>query len=130
MDYNGHMRNTAFLDRSADTRMMFFAEQGFPMAEFYRLRIGPVVLRDEVEYRQELGLLDPFEVTLALAGLSADGARFAIRNEFRKPDGSLCARVTSTGGWLDLGARKLVAPPSALHAALRTLARTDDFSEL
>ncbi len=30
MDFNSHMRNTAFLDKSADVRMMFFSENGFP----------------------------------------------------------------------------------------------------
>jgi acyl-CoA thioester hydrolase len=127
MDFNAHMRNTAFLDRCADVRMMFFAGHGFPMREFYRLRIGPVVLRDDIEYRQEIGLLEPFEVALEVAGLSADGARFALRNVIRKSDGSLCARITSTGGWLDLDARKLVAPPSALYAALQAVPRSDDF---
>ena len=34
MDSNAHMRNTAFLDRAADVRMMFFAESGFEMKAF------------------------------------------------------------------------------------------------
>lgn len=130
MDFNSHMRNTAFLDKSADVRMMFFAENGFPMAEFVRLKLGPVVLRDEVDYRKEVGLLQQITVALAMAGLSPDGSRFAIRNEISLPDGKLCARVTSTGGWLDLAARKLVAPPAALLAALQTLPRTSDFAAL
>jgi acyl-CoA thioester hydrolase len=46
MDYNAHMRNTAYLDKSADVRMMYFAERGFPMAEFARLQLGPVVMKD------------------------------------------------------------------------------------
>ena len=29
MDFNSHMRNTAYLDKSGDIRMMFFAENGF-----------------------------------------------------------------------------------------------------
>lgn len=33
-----------------------------------------------------------------------------LRKEILHLDGTLCARVTSTGGWLDLAARKLVAP--------------------
>jgi acyl-CoA thioester hydrolase len=41
MDSNSHMRNTAFLDKSVDVRMMFFAENGFPMDELMRRRIGP-----------------------------------------------------------------------------------------
>ena len=129
MDFNSHMRNTAFLDKSADVRMMFFAENGFPMSEFVRRRIGPVILRDEIEYRREIGLLQEFAVTLAIAGLVPDGGRFVMRNEFLRGDGTLCARVTSTGAWLDLAARKLVAPPEALLAALRALPRTEDFTE-
>ncbi|MDQ3231136.1 MAG: thioesterase family protein [Pseudobdellovibrionaceae bacterium] len=43
MDFNSHMRNTAYLDKSADVRMMFFSENNFPMVEFERLKLGPVV---------------------------------------------------------------------------------------
>ena len=70
MDFNSHMRNTAFLDKSVDVRMMFFAENGFPMDELMRRRIGPVVMKDEVEYFKEVRLLDPLRVTLMLAGLA------------------------------------------------------------
>jgi hypothetical protein len=48
MDFNSHMRNTAYLDKSADTRMVFFSEHGFPMSEFVRLKIGPVIIKDEM----------------------------------------------------------------------------------
>jgi len=130
MDFNGHMRNTAFLDKVADVRTMFFAENGFPAGEFSRLRFGPVVMRDEVEYIREVGLLEEVTVTLELAGLAPDGSRFVIRNRILEPDGNLCARVTSTGGWLDLKARRLTAPPAALLAALRSLTRTADYADL
>jgi len=43
MDFNAHMRNTSFLDRSADVRMMLFAEQQFSTDDFIRLKIGPVI---------------------------------------------------------------------------------------
>jgi len=130
MDFNSHMRNTAFLDKSGDVRMMFFAENGFPMAEFMRLKVGPVIMKDEIEYQKEVGLLQALRVTLAVAGLADDGSRFFMRNEFFRPDGKLCAQVTSTGGWLDLAARRLVAPPAALLGALQSLPRTDDFQAL
>ena len=130
MDFNAHMRNTAFLDKSADVRMMFFSENGFSMEDFSRLNLGPVVMKDEVEYKKEVGLLQEVEVTLAIAGLSPDGSRFIMRNEIFRPDGKLCARITSAGGWLDLSARKLVAPPDALLAALQSLAQTSDYTSL
>ena len=130
MDFNSHMRNTAFLDKSADVRMMFFAEHGFPMEAFVRQRIGPVVRKDEVEYFREIGLLEDFRVTLALAGLSDDGSRFLLRNEFWRAGEQLAARVTSAGGWLDLSLRKLATPPHALLTALRSLSETSDFQAL
>ena len=44
--------------------------------------------------------------------------------------GELAARITSLGGWLDLAARKLVAPPAPLADALRALEHTADFEVL
>lgn len=127
MDFNSHMRNTAYLDKSVDVRMMYCADHGFPISEFVRLRIGPVVLKDEIEYFREVGLLQELTVTLALAGLSADCSRFIMRNEIYRQDGKLCASVTSSGGWLSLAERKLIVPPAGLQAALNALHRTDDF---
>ena len=129
LDANGHMRNTAYLDKAADVRMYYFAEHGFPSREFARLAIGPVVRKDEIEYFRELRLLDPVTVTLQAEALSADGARFVLRNEFWRDD-RLVARVTTTGGWLDLKARKLTAPPEALRVVLEAAPRTEDFREL
>lgn len=130
MDFNAHMRNTAYLDRCVDVRLMYFTSRGFSMREFERLRIGPVVRRDEVEYFREMRLLEQFRITLAVAALSPDASRFSLRNEFFKEDGELAARVTSHGGWLDLVARKLTAPPAKLAECLRELARTGDYADI
>ena len=130
MDFNSHMRNTAFLDKAADVRMLFFSEHGFPMQEFLRRKIGPVIRKDELEYFKEVHLLEELRITLALAGLAEDGSRFLLRNEFRRADGKMAATVTSAGGWLDQTLRKLVAPPEALLATLRLLPQTDDFQTL
>ncbi len=126
MDFNAHMRNTAYLDKSADVRMMYFSEHGFPMAEFMRLRLGPVVMKDSVEYFREFKLLEEMQVTFVLAGLSEDGSRMLLRNDFLR-SGTLAARVTSTAGWMDLAARKLVCPPDNLLQSLRSLGNSDDF---
>ena len=130
MDFNSHMRNTAFLDKSGDVRMLFLSEHGFPMSEFMRLKIGPVVMKDEIVYFKEVMLLDEITVTLAVAGLAPDGSRWMLRSDIIRPDGKLAARITSTGGWLDLGARKLVPPPPALMATWQALDKTEDFQDL
>ncbi len=130
MDFNAHMRNTAYLDTAADVRMLYFQEHGFAMREFEKLRIGPVIQRDELEYFRELRLLDPVKVTLELAGLSEDASRYLLRNDFFREDGTLVARVSTTGGWLDQSRRKLTAPPEALADVVRLLHRSEDFREL
>jgi acyl-CoA thioester hydrolase len=129
LDANAHMRNTAYLDRCVDVRMMYFAARGLQVSEFGRRRIGPVIRRDEVDYFRELVLLDTFSVDLSLAGASADGSRFRLVSELTRA-GERVARVTSSGGWLDLDARRLVAPPQDLRALFETMPRTLDFEEL
>jgi acyl-CoA thioester hydrolase len=130
MDFNAHMRNTAYLDKSADTRMRFFSENGFPMNEFIRLKVGPIIARDDIEYFREIGLLEELKVTLTMAALSVDGRRWIMRNEFYRADGKLAARVSSTGGWLDLSTRKLVVAPDKLLEILNILPKTADFTAL
>ena len=130
MDFNGHLANTAYLDLAADVRMAFFAEHGFPPTEFRRLAIGPVVRRDELEYFREINLHDTVTVSHAALAMSADGARFTLENEIFNTAGERAAVVRSTGGWLDLTARKLIVPPPPLIRAMRLVPRAPEFVDL
>ena len=130
MDFNGHLANTAYLDLAADVRLAFFADHGFPPNEFRRLAIGPVIRKEELEYFREIGLYETVTVTFATLGLSADGARFIVENEIWSGAGERAATIRSTGGWLDLRARRLVAPPAALRDALLHVPRAPGFVEL
>jgi len=53
-----------------------------------------------------------------------------LRNEFVREDGKCAARVTSMGGWMDLGVRKLTTPPDKLAEVLHALVKSDDFQVL
>jgi len=130
MDANAHMANTAYLSKCVDARMSFFKDNGFPVTEFAKRQIGPVVRRDELEYFREIALMEPITLTLALDGMAPDGTRFRLVNEILTRDGKLAARVKSEGGWLDLAARKLVVPPPDLLAALNAMPRTAGFETL
>lgn len=127
MDFNSHMRNTAFLDKAADMRMLYFSAMGFPMSEFMRLRMGPVILKDEISYAREVQLLEEITVDVACAGMSEDGSHFRILNRYTKADGKPAAQVSSVGGWLDLSARRLALPPPALLQAMQDMPRSEDF---
>ena len=130
MDFNGHLANRAYLDLAADVRLTFFAEHGFPAGEFRKLGLGPVIQKDELEYFREVHLHDRVTITYALLAMSSDGSRFVVENEFFGANGERAALVHSTGGWLDLKARKLVAPPTALLKAFNQVPRSAEFREL
>jgi acyl-CoA thioester hydrolase len=129
-DANGHMRNSAYLDMASDIRMMYFRDNNFTAKDFERLRVGPVVMRDEIEYFREMRLMDPIDVTLEITEIAPDNSRFRIRNCYFRQDGKICVTITSTVGWLNLDARRLIIPPEELFAALQNIARTDDFVAL
>jgi acyl-CoA thioester hydrolase len=130
MDVNGHVGNTAYLDFATDTRFRYFEANGFSARDFERTRIGPVVMRDAIDYRAEIRLQEEFTVNLELMGLSEDGSRFRLRNTFFKTDGKIAAVVTTDAGWWSLESRSLVVPPPELSTAMARLNRTDDFEEL
>ena len=130
MDANGHMGNTSYLDMAADVRMAFLAEHGFPPTELRRLELGPVVQREEIEYFREIGLHETVTVTYAVLAMSPDGTRFTIENEIFLANGERAAVVRSTGGWLNLRARKLVVPTPELFAAFSKVPRAPGFTEL
>ena len=129
MDFNGHMANSAYLNLAADARMAFFAEHGFAPREFRRRGLGPVLRKDELEYFREVALHETVTVTCAALAMSADGGRFIIENEIWL-GAERAATVKSTGGWLDLRERKLVAPPPDPLAVLRQMPRAPGFVEL
>ncbi len=130
LDGNAHMGNSSYLDYASNTRMLFFANQGFSLSRFASEKFGPVIVRDELVYRKELRLMDEFKVDFEAVGISQDGARFRVRNTFRNPYGEILATVTSEGVWFDLERRRPRAPPFDLGSLMRNLKRSSDFAEI
>lgn len=130
LDSNNHLRNTAYLDYAAQARMLFFAAHEFPPEAFGEHKVGPVALEDTVSYRRELRLLQTFHVSFSRAGMSDTGAKFLIENQITREDGKLCATVRTRGIWMDLTARKPVAPPEPLMRAMFALPKTKDYTDL
>ncbi|HUM13081.1 MAG TPA: thioesterase family protein [Myxococcaceae bacterium] len=131
MDFNQHMRNAAYLGVAEETRLRYLEAHGWPMREFSRRRLGPVVVEDVLTYRKELNLLEPFRVELAVAAITDDARKMRIRNRFlRSSDGALCATVQSLVLWFDLEQRRTVVPPPELGQLWLQLGRTEDFARL
>ena len=131
MDFNQHMRNAAYLGVAEETRLRFLETGGWTMAEFFRRRLGPVVVEDVLTYRKELRLLEPFRVDMAVAAITSDARKMKVRNGFfRSSDGQACAVVESLILWFDLEARRTIVPPPELGQLWLGLGRTEDFVSL
>ncbi len=129
-DANGHVRHTVYPELGAEARLAWLAEVGYDWRRFQEIGLGPVLLREEIEYRREVGLGEQVEVDLEVLALSPDGGRWRIRHTVSRASGEVAARVVVTGGWLDLAKRKLVVAPEALLAVLRDGPRAAEFEEL
>ena len=121
MDPNGHMRHSAYADYAADQRVVLLAKWGYGVAEFARLRLGPILFREETKFMKEVSIGEEIRVDGQLASVNADGSRWTIVHTIYKADGRVAATVTVDGAWLDLDRRKLTVPPAKLTAAFGTM---------
>ncbi|MBC8084097.1 MAG: thioesterase family protein [Hymenobacter sp.] len=130
MDPNMHMRHSAYTDYATQVRLEYLADQGFPMQEFARLSLGPVLFREDTRFLKEIGISEAIRVTAELGGMSADGSRWRIIHTIYKADGRQAATVTVDGAWLDLRLRKLTLPPAELTAVFADFPRHTDYADI
>ena len=121
MDPNGHMRHSAYADYAADQRLVLLAEWGYDIKEFARLRLGPILFREETTFLKEIHIGEEIRVNSRLRSVADDGTRWSITHTIYKADGRVAATVAVDGAWLDLDRRKLTTPPAELSEAFRNL---------
>ena len=129
-DMNGHVRNTMYSEYAIETRMAYLTASGFGYEQLGELHLGPVLLREEIDYLREIRAGETVTVDFVLVGLSPEGAKWKMRHDLWKPNGKQAARVVVSGGWMDLHTRKLVPAPEALAEALRKVPRAQSFEVL
>ncbi|MGN9911418.1 acyl-CoA thioesterase [Phytohabitans sp. LJ34] len=117
LDTLGHLNQAVYLQYAEHARWEVLRAAGATPEKFLASRSAPVMLENTIRYRAELRAGDEVDVTCAFEW--AGGKTFRLRQELRKPDGTLSAEVTAVGGILDLDARRLVVDP---RAHLRKLA--------
>lgn len=129
-DPNNHMRHTAYNDYAAESRVRMFDAYGLSLAEFNRLRVGPVLFKEETSFYREIGIGDTITVEVFLKGASQLGERFKFVHKIFRGDGVLSAEIEIYAAWIDLNKRKLTTPPAVVIEVLGKLAKTDDFEEI
>ena len=129
-DVNGHMRNTSYSEYTIDVRIAFLAEHGWTFDQFVAAGIGPVILREEIDYLREYRMNETVEVDLKLLGVSADRSRWRVQHDFAKANGKPAARLVVDGGWMDMRVRRIAPPPEGLARAFAKAPRASDWAEI
>ncbi len=127
MDANVHMRHSAYNDYAAQTRLMFMAESGFGMEWFKDHNVYPILFREETVFLREIKGNEHFTISVSLLRMSKDCSRWSLVNHFIKDDGTMAAKLTVDGAWMDLIKRKLAVPPNQIFELFDKIDRTEDF---
>ncbi|WEP00801.2 thioesterase family protein (plasmid) [Streptomyces sp. FXJ1.172] len=125
VDLNGHLRNTRYLEYAATARLAFLTDSGWSPRDLLKAGVADVSLGEEVRYRREVFPLEVVTVASRIVGLSTDGARWRFEHTFSREDGEEVAVVRTLGAWIDLGVRRIAAPPAGLRTAMEAARAAD-----
>ena len=125
IDSGGQLRTTRYLEYARYARISYFQDAGFPRSRMNQMGLGMVVLAEDAEYRDEVFLAESVTVRARVVGLSADGTRWQVAHTFLHSGGKIAAILYTLGGWLDVTARKLTAPPPELKSVMDAVRSAD-----
>lgn len=129
LDANMHMRHSAYADFAAQARIVVLDRLGLDLKAFQRLKIGPILFREELTYLREVGINEHIKVSVELTKSRPDGSRWSIRHEVYREDGVKAAVIHVDGAWLDLQQRKLATLPEELVEQFNRLNKSEDYVE-
>ncbi|MFB6453907.1 acyl-CoA thioesterase [Chitinophaga sp. Hz27] len=130
LDANMHMRHSAYADFAAQARMNMLTSVGLEVKDLMRLKMGPILFREELIYHREVGPNDYLKVSCVIRKSRKDGSRWSIQHEIYRRDGEKAATVNVDGAWIDVIKRKLTALPEDLAAKFQTLPYSEDYESL
>ncbi len=130
IDANVHLRHSAYADFCAQARSNMLNQLGLSLAEFSKMKIGPILFREELNYHREISLDEYIKVTVEISKFNRKNSRFSFRHEIFKQNGVRAAVVVVDGAWMNLVERKLTAVPETWLPVLDKIPRADDYVEV
>jgi acyl-CoA thioester hydrolase len=113
-DANRHMRHTAYADMCAHARVSFLASIGLTPEWFKEHDMGPVLFKEETEYRSEVHMGEVLRVTVERAEPSGFSKSVRLIQKVYKSSGDLSAIHCCVVGWMSLEMRKIVDLPEQI----------------
>lgn len=130
IDANVHLRHSAYADFCAQARSNMLNQLGLSLSEFSKMKIGPILFREELNYHREISLDEYIKVTVEISKFNRKNSRFSFRHEIFKQNGVRAAVVVVDGAWMNLVERKLAAVPDAWLPILDKIPRSEDYVEI
>lgn len=126
LDPNGHVRHSVYYDFGAQARINYLQQQGVGIGWLAEKGLGPVLFREQAQFKRELSFGDDLIIDTRISGVSADHRKWSMRHRIWRGE-ELCAVLDLDGAWLDLKTRRIAQPPQELVAKFEALERTEDF---
>jgi len=130
MDANQHLRHSAYADLAAQARVELLESMELNMDVFQKLKIGPILFREELIYLKEIRGTQKVKISSELVKSRPDGSRWSIRHEVFREDGVKSAIINVEGAWLDLLQRKLTGLPENFATAFNAMPKSADYEQL
>ncbi len=128
LDPNFHVRHSVYYDLGAQQRIDVLQESGLTPQLMLEQHFGPVIFREECQFKKEIRYGEEVTITVKMARMKADGSRWTIQHEFLSADNKLLATITVDGAWIDTRLRKLAVPtPKVVIDVLNAFPKTEDF---
>lgn len=128
LDPNFHVRHSVYYDFGAFVRMSFLIDHGLTPAVLTQNNIGPVLFREECQFKREIHFGDNVTINLKLKQSSPTYSRWTMYHEIFKNNDTLAATITVDGAWMDTIKRRLTVPPLFVAPAFEQLPKHEDFT--
>ena len=130
IDQNRHLRHSAYYDYGATARIACFSEHGLTNLKFEELHIGPILFREEAIFKKEIKFEDRVTIDMVVTKATPDFARWSIRHQLFKEDGTLAAVLNLDGAWIDIIKRKLATPDEYVQNIFDDFPKAEDFQTI
>ncbi len=127
IDSNNHLRHSAYADFGAQARLELLNKLGFNADALEKLKIGPILFREELIYTREIRPNDTVRVTCEMVHCRRDGSRWSFTQAIFRSDGVQAATINTQGAWVDIEKRKLVPLPAEWVEKFMQIPKTKDF---
>ncbi len=127
IDANRHVLHSRYYEWGASMRMEFLVQHGLTIEWMEAHNIGPIIFREECQFRKEIRFGDAIIMDVILTGAKKDYSRWSLRHHIMKENNVLAAIINVDGAWLDLEKRKLATPNEYIIKAFDQFPRSKDF---